>query len=353
MSKIEKYDSSVDTLKHIKRVAQLLTECSTELIRRANKHDDSKLESPEKEIFDEYTPKLKHSTYGSDEYKEFLKGMKVALEHHYEKNSHHPEHTFSNEKWEDIEEYKGMYQISNKGRVKRLECLISREKQGDMLLKEMLMSLCVTPKGYSRVKLQKDKKGKNHLVHTLVAKSFIGSSPSNRHQVNHKDGNKLNNSFDNLEYVTPSENLQHAYDNELREPNIKYVVYCKDLDITTFGIDKMVKKIYDLGYKKIQSGGIWRCINSDNVENTHLDLHFESYNINEYREMNSPMNGFDLFDLIEMFFDWKAATERHENGNIFKSIEINKDRFGISEQICDIFVNTANNLGYNNPPEDT
>jgi hypothetical protein len=87
-----KYDSQTDTLLHIKRVAQLLTEASSELIRRANVHDSSKLKSPEKELFDEFTPKLKGCTYGSDEYKEYLNELKVALDHHYQKNSHHPEH---------------------------------------------------------------------------------------------------------------------------------------------------------------------------------------------------------------------------------------------------------------------
>ena len=150
----EKYDSRNDTLVHIKRVSQLLTEAASELIKRANIHDDSKLESPEKEIFDEMTPKLKHSTYGSDEYKDFLKKMKPALDHHYANNSHHPEH--------------------------------------------------------------------------------------------HKNG----------------------------------------------------------------------------------------------------VNGMDLLDLIEMFFDWKAATERHDSGDLFKSIEINKKRFELSDQVVDIFKNTAKNLGY-------
>lgn len=86
------YDSKADTLIHIKRVSQLLTEASIELIRRANVHDNSKLESPEKELFDEFTPKLKNCTYGSDEYKGYLKELKVALDHHYQNNSHHPEH---------------------------------------------------------------------------------------------------------------------------------------------------------------------------------------------------------------------------------------------------------------------
>lgn len=152
--KKKNYDSQADTLLHIKRVNQLLTEGASELIRRANVHDNSKLKSPEKELFDEYTPMLKKATYGSDEYKGFLKGLKVALDHHYANNSHHPEH--------------------------------------------------------------------------------------------YKNG----------------------------------------------------------------------------------------------------VNGFDLFDLMEMFFDWKAATERMDSGNIYKSIDLNRERFEISDQICDIFINTAKKLNY-------
>lgn len=149
------YDSTADTLKHIKRVNQLLTEAASELIRRANVHDKSKLESPEKELFDEFTPKLAGCTYGSDEYKGFLKGLKGALDHHYSENTHHPEH---------------------------------------------------------------------------------------------------------------------------------------------------------------------------------------------YRE---GVNGMDLFDLIEMFFDWKAATERHNDGHIYSSIRINKTRFELSDQLEKILINTADRLGYN------
>jgi hypothetical protein len=148
------YDSRKDTLQHIERVNELLLMAAKRLLIRGKKHDASKLESPEKELFDEYTPKLKNSTYGSDEYNEHLKGLKTALDHHYAENSHHPEH--------------------------------------------------------------------------------------------HKNG----------------------------------------------------------------------------------------------------INDFDLFDLVEMFFDWKAATERHADGDIRKSIEINKDRFGISEQICQIFRNTVDRLGW-------
>lgn len=148
------YDSSADTLLHIKRVSQLLSEAAIELIKRGNVHDDSKLQEPEKSEFDRLTPILKTLTYGSPEYKESLSELQYALDHHYANNTHHPEHY---------------------------------------------------PNG---------------------------------------------------------------------------------------------------------------------------------------------MNGFDLFDLIECFFDWKAATERTNDGNIHKSIEFNKERFKMSEQLVEIFSNTAARLGW-------
>ena len=86
------YDSTQDTRLHQIRVMELLMEIVKELMTRASAHDESKLGPVEKPIFDEFTPKLKGCTYGSDEYKGFLKVMKVALAYHYKKNPHHPEH---------------------------------------------------------------------------------------------------------------------------------------------------------------------------------------------------------------------------------------------------------------------
>jgi hypothetical protein len=87
-----KYDSRQDTEKHINRVRELINICRGSLENRAVDHDISKLQSPEKEVFDEMTPKLKATTYGSEEYKTMLAGMKPALDHHYSVNFHHPEH---------------------------------------------------------------------------------------------------------------------------------------------------------------------------------------------------------------------------------------------------------------------
>ena len=86
------YDSKEDTLIHKNKVKEYMRIAGKELIHRGIIHDNSKLKYPEKDIFDEYTPKLKTSEYGSEEYKTFLKEMKVALDHHYKHNDHHPEY---------------------------------------------------------------------------------------------------------------------------------------------------------------------------------------------------------------------------------------------------------------------
>lgn len=86
------YDSKADTLEHIKHVNFFLLSIVNKLLVRASMHDNSKLQEPEKSEFDRLTPRLATLTYGSEEYKESLKELKVALDHHYAVNSHHPEH---------------------------------------------------------------------------------------------------------------------------------------------------------------------------------------------------------------------------------------------------------------------
>lgn len=89
---MSEYDSTVDTLRHIKRVQELLGRFAIEMINRGIIHDESKLYSPEKEMFDKETPLLKDLKFGSNEYADSLARLKPALEHHYAMNSHHPEH---------------------------------------------------------------------------------------------------------------------------------------------------------------------------------------------------------------------------------------------------------------------
>jgi multimeric flavodoxin WrbA len=85
------YDSREDTIDHKQKVVYFIDKLIGSLFRKSVIHDDSKLESPEKEIFDKYTPMLKTCTYGGGMYKKYLQKMKVALKHHYANNSHHPE----------------------------------------------------------------------------------------------------------------------------------------------------------------------------------------------------------------------------------------------------------------------
>ena len=81
-----------DTMLHIQRVRNLLNDVIFNLLNRGLKHDQTKLDSPEVELFTEFTPKLAYLTYGSPEYDACKKELKTALDHHYANNRHHPEH---------------------------------------------------------------------------------------------------------------------------------------------------------------------------------------------------------------------------------------------------------------------
>ena len=85
-------ECQVETQKHIEAVRKYIRFMIDKIDMRGVKHDASKLESPEVEVFAEYTPKLNTTAFGSDEYYANLENMKSALDHHYASNRHHPEH---------------------------------------------------------------------------------------------------------------------------------------------------------------------------------------------------------------------------------------------------------------------
>src|SRR3972149_134599 len=85
-------DSTSDTLRHIRRVGQILVVFVNHLLARTQYHDESKLEEPEKSFFDKYSIILSSLKYGSDQYRKVLAELKPALDHHYQMNRHHPEH---------------------------------------------------------------------------------------------------------------------------------------------------------------------------------------------------------------------------------------------------------------------
>jgi hypothetical protein len=89
---LEQQATNAATWRHINTVMRIITRMKDVLTDRMFSHDRSKLGAPEVQTFTKYTPKLKASTYGSDEYKQYLKEMKPALDNHYANNRHHPEH---------------------------------------------------------------------------------------------------------------------------------------------------------------------------------------------------------------------------------------------------------------------
>lgn len=109
------------------------------------------------------------------------------------------------ETWKDIPYYVGKYQVSNLGNVRSLHWNNTNQTR-------IIKPFCSS--GYKRVCLFTKGKQKKFLIHVLVAKVFI-PNPYNKPIVNHIDGNKLNNQVSNLEWVTHSENVKHAIDNNL------------------------------------------------------------------------------------------------------------------------------------------
>ena len=73
----------------------------------------------------------------------------------------------------------------------------------------MILQPHLTRNGYLNIRLNKNGEGKDFSIHRLVAKAFI-PNPESKSFINHKDGNRFNNYFENLEWSTPSENNQHA-----------------------------------------------------------------------------------------------------------------------------------------------
>ena len=102
--------------------------------------------------------------------------------------------------WKDIEGYEGLYQVSNKGRVKSLSRLVVRVGKPNYITKEKILK-CSELKGtgYPAVSLGSNNNFKSMLVHRLVAQAFI-PNPDNLPEINHIDNNKNNNHVNNLEW---------------------------------------------------------------------------------------------------------------------------------------------------------
>lgn len=132
----------------------------------------------------------------------------------------------TNERWAPIEGFEGLYEVSDHGRVRSLDRLQpQRGKRRARLMKGYTLKPRAAPRtGYYRVTLWRDIDRLDFYIHVLVCTHFIGTKPSSSHEVNHKDRNRTNNHYRNLEWVTRQEQMQHAYTNPLhgrrRDPKL-------------------------------------------------------------------------------------------------------------------------------------
>lgn len=113
--------------------------------------------------------------------------------------------------WKDIKGFEGYYQISSWGRVRSLDRYVPDCFDSKRIAVGQILKPYKTKKGYLKITLYKNSKQvyKKCRVHRLVAEAFI-DNPNCLPEVNHKDGNKENNSITNLEWCTGEENRKHA-----------------------------------------------------------------------------------------------------------------------------------------------
>ena len=168
--------------------------------------------------------------------------------------------------WKDIKGYEGLYQISDDGLVKSLERVGIDKNNRRFPVKEKILTLKL-PKGafYYQILLYKNSNYKLFRIHRLVADAFLYKSDKNQ-EVNHKDGNKLNNRKDNLEWVTKSENINHShvvlkqdngenrYNSKLKEKDV--------LEIRNSNLSQnKLAKIYNVSktcIQQVKSGKSWK-----------------------------------------------------------------------------------------------
>ena len=150
------------------------------------------------------------------------------------------------EVWKDVpfQGFEGRYAVSNLGRVMSYR---TKRRTYPIILKNK-----ITKDGYYETALVGDNQKYKYIrTHRLVALAFV-PNPFNKPEVNHIDGNKLNNRYDNLEWVTSSENQIHAYRIGLQTVSGGAVlnrkrIRCVDLDVEKESLHEMQRYLYEKG----------------------------------------------------------------------------------------------------------
>ncbi len=172
------------------------------------------------------------------------------------------------ETWQAVKGFEGFYEVSNLGNVRR----VAATSNGTYTGRQLKANLNTT--GYYMVSLFVNNKAKHMYIHRLVAEAFIGNRPEGC-QINHKDGNKLNNYPSNLEYVTPKQNVRHAYDIGIRQPGEGH----NAAKLTTAQVFEIIEKakyaripelahdykVTETAIRNILIGKSWQCLPRPNI----------------------------------------------------------------------------------------
>jgi hypothetical protein len=146
------------------------------------------------------------------------------------------------EKWIQIQETDCRYSVSNLGNVKKNREVIMRDNGRKQILNEKILKSIPNIYGYLKVRCSlEDRSVKNIYIHRLVAKYFLENNNSSL-QVNHKNGVKIDNNVENLEWVTVKENIRHAWDMGLSKPT-----NCKKIAVGEIHFNTIVEASKYLG----------------------------------------------------------------------------------------------------------
>jgi hypothetical protein len=159
------------------------------------------------------------------------------------------------ENWKDIQDYEDLYEVSSTGKIRRKERTLVYKNGKIFHYKLKELTLLTGKDGYLKINLHKNSKLRTFRVNRLVAIHFI-PNPSNLSQVNHEDGNKLNNNDWNLKWCDTYQNLSHSYETGLKKIKLTkgQVVEIKDMYKNTKLTQKQIGIKY--GVQKEHINGI-------------------------------------------------------------------------------------------------